>query len=260
MYTAISPTPTQRHHGFTLVELLVVIAIISILSAMLLPALTKARESGRRSSCMNNLRQFGLALSSYADDNDDWLPTGYWNAPYAISTNGMNQLASDYGITKEVLICPSNAAALPRLRYVDNVFPGTPIGEGTQLHFSYMYVGGDGYWNGAANHFTASHNNPWMGWRNYPYWTVAKGTRPTPRFGLNASIADRCPLSWDTAYTLGSSPYSWSPATRSNHVAPDDYSAVGENMLYVDGHVQWHPLSFGFGPEKFYTAGTGFYR
>ena len=60
--------------GFTLIELLVVIAILSVLAAILLPVLSQARESGRRTVCLSNLRQLGLAFAQYTQDYDERLP------------------------------------------------------------------------------------------------------------------------------------------------------------------------------------------
>jgi len=73
------PTPFRRSRGFTLIELLVVIAIIAILAAMLLPALSSAKERAKRSQCANSLKQMGIAMGMYVGDNNATYPLLKWS-------------------------------------------------------------------------------------------------------------------------------------------------------------------------------------
>ncbi len=71
--------PVDKHKAFTLIELLVVVAIISLLMAILLPALAGARQSAKGVSCLSNLRQIGNAIQMYANENENLLPPGHYS-------------------------------------------------------------------------------------------------------------------------------------------------------------------------------------
>jgi len=144
---------TSPHHphskpkpGFTLIELLVVIAIIAILAALLLPALSRAKESGRTARCQSNLHQIGLALMMYVDENEAYplctfdqdgflVPLGFWHEKL--------RRYSDHDWTNELYRCPSykgltlagNDIADPLGSYGYNA-------NGTQFAFSKLGLGG----------------------------------------------------------------------------------------------------------------------
>ena len=90
--------------AFTLIELLVVIAIIAILAAMLLPALARAKESGRRIACTSNLRQLGLASRLYLDDNRGTYPVR------SDVDRWPNKFYESYGKNVKLLVCPTDGA------------------------------------------------------------------------------------------------------------------------------------------------------
>jgi prepilin-type N-terminal cleavage/methylation domain-containing protein/prepilin-type processing-associated H-X9-DG protein len=101
-----------KRPGFTLIELLVVIAIIGILIALLLPAVQSGRESSRRSSCMNNLKQIGLAIQNY-HDHTLHIPPGYLSA---LDASG-NELGPGWGWGSMLLNDLEQGALANQIRY-----------------------------------------------------------------------------------------------------------------------------------------------
>ncbi len=121
-----------KRNAFTLIEMLVVIAIIAILASLLLPALIGAREKARRASCMNNMRQIGIALTAYASDYGEYLP----GDPNWGMGNNCCHLADDNDI--------GNQCAAMCIPYSQGM-----VGQGPPIDVSGSYAGSPpGFWVG----------------------------------------------------------------------------------------------------------------
>jgi prepilin-type N-terminal cleavage/methylation domain-containing protein len=151
-----SALAARRAAGFTLIELLVVIAIIAILAAMLLPALSRAKERAKRVQCLNNLKQVGVGVTMYAGENNESLfsPRQVGGTPVRYNLHALNDdsatRSKSVGLdptktnTASIWVCPEENNGLAS--YNTGTTP-------PQWQIGYQYLGGVTEWNNSQGTF-----------------------------------------------------------------------------------------------------------
>ena len=228
--------------AFTLIELLVVISIIALLIALLMPALSIARESGRRAVCMSNLRQIGIATEMYKQENNQFIPPCIvregaldqesWDGfiqPF-INANAPRPERPGYeaGASFDVVdafICPSDQ--VPRQRSAEDSRKGAAVRSYSRvLHNSVFYpdlwvhffISPAKVEDITNNNSKVAYISEWHAWFNWR------------RNNWPGNFVD------ENSYENG-----WATIGPPQETAPRvlDHEQGGQNFLFYDTHVQW---------------------
>ncbi len=200
--------------GFSLVELLTVIAIVGFLAAILFPVFAQVRENGRRSACLSNMRQIGLATMQYAQDYDECMVKVYaYHGPGSTNLWWWQDTLQPYLKSYQIVLCPSQAKA-------SSYSANRPAGLPTPLLTSYA---GNNVLNDASN----------------------AALFPPLRSGTGAGRAlsafeEPVTTILFTEIVSGSMEFfAWSQTDLGNGSAVDKRHLAGCNFVFADGHAKW---------------------
>jgi prepilin-type N-terminal cleavage/methylation domain-containing protein/prepilin-type processing-associated H-X9-DG protein len=193
---------TRVRSGFTLIELLVVIAIIAILAAMLLPALSKAREKARAISCLSNLKQWGLASAMYCGDYKEVYPMSIYLVGSQVWT--FYHWLLSYAGDANIALCPNEPSRI-RMSEIGALVP-VPMASGIS---TVSYSGNYAVFEDGPNNVLTGANHAGI--------SMAELPRPSE------------------TYIMGDGEIEMAPALFNSNVVGDHN--FGFNMVYADGHA-----------------------
>ncbi|HVM48329.1 MAG TPA: prepilin-type N-terminal cleavage/methylation domain-containing protein [Candidatus Acidoferrum sp.] len=223
-----APLPCQ---GFTLIELLVVIAIIAILAALLLPALSRAKEKAQRASCKSNMRQVALTSIMYAGENSEFFPSAVWSPTGPPSTHAVWLPTNSYNYFVTSARVSTNCLSCPNLVRVGDWFWFKP----ERVRVGYFCL-----WSIPTQNDTRPRDGNY-GTIPWPWDSPKKATDiATPYTLLVADIISTGIDSFDTETDVTVAPHTPSGLRHaSGSPPPTSLSSSGGNIGLMDGSVQW---------------------
>ena len=226
---------SRRFRAFTLIELLVVIAIIAVLASILFPVFARARENARRTSCLSNLKQIGLAFHVYTQDYDENFPlttvTGMTMTPQSSWTTS----AQSYIKSVQVFRCPSDSSS----RW------NAPVTPPSSPPFTTSYILNDWFSSGKTGNYgkLSATQEP-----SRAILMSEKADEP----GMMLAAADHFhPQYWGTSpeeTSMMMASVVWDSAKNETRELALLRHLEGFDSLYADGHVKWHRF------EQLYNA------